>query len=721
MMLKLKNKNIIIPVLLFLFVFSLYIYTAPPEATNYADSNELITASYTLGLPHPPGYPLFLLIGKLFSFLPIGEIAFRYSVFCIFFGALTVVLVYLIIFKILKSIIAALIGALSLAFSYIFWLYSIVPEVFSLLNFFTALLIYFCVCWYQEVKHETEYPFLIALCAALGFLSQQLIVFLAPALFYIIFIIDKKIFLPSKRWLKIIPGFLLGFLPLIYFPLAALRKPVIDYGNTISLQKMWDYLTRRIYGEFTESGSAYLPAKFDLQLSLNQLSYYLKYLVNQFSLIFFLFGLTAILAIIIFLIKDLIKKRKDKNFELKFNHLEIFLLSAFILTGPLLSMYLTIDFSQVGYNVRGAHERMFIFSTVIFAILIGLGAKKILEIIRKINLSVPIVTVILISILVIPLKNNFKLVNKHDFHLGEDFAYNLFINMEPNAIFFTRGDMPSFAAYYYKYLKGERQDVTIIPFSLRDWAIENLKEREPNLWDTESKEFILIIRDIIQDNIDKRPIYFTGIPDSYITMFGLDVNPLLLNPRGLIAQAGRDFEPREEEDFWAKMKWRNSKNIDDYGDWYTKELFEQYVIGSYNSFLLYQKWGYYDLAEKELERLKGIDPNHPNLARAMKFFRLEGKKEREVRPFSLGTSQDYLEQGYKFLRKNQIGEAVGEFSMAKELEPENPLPRLQLAKTYELFGWSKEAIAEYREILKLDPNYQEAKERLMILEELSAP
>ena len=43
------------------------------------DGAELITASYRLGIPHPPGYPTYAMVGWLFSHLPIGAIAWRYS------------------------------------------------------------------------------------------------------------------------------------------------------------------------------------------------------------------------------------------------------------------------------------------------------------------------------------------------------------------------------------------------------------------------------------------------------------------------------------------------------------------------------------------------------------------------------------------------------------------------------------------------------------------
>ncbi len=50
------------------------------------DSGEMIAGSWTLGLPHPPGYPLFDLLGRLFSFVPVGSIAFRYNLFSALLG-----------------------------------------------------------------------------------------------------------------------------------------------------------------------------------------------------------------------------------------------------------------------------------------------------------------------------------------------------------------------------------------------------------------------------------------------------------------------------------------------------------------------------------------------------------------------------------------------------------------------------------------------------------
>src|SRR5262245_21083367 len=82
-----------------LAAFSLYAHTAAPTITwlnGGADSAELVTASYTLGIAHPPGYPLYVLLGKAWSLLPLaGDVAHRYNLFSAFCGALAAALVAL--------------------------------------------------------------------------------------------------------------------------------------------------------------------------------------------------------------------------------------------------------------------------------------------------------------------------------------------------------------------------------------------------------------------------------------------------------------------------------------------------------------------------------------------------------------------------------------------------------------------------------------------------
>ena len=92
---KYKRLNRIITVLIFIVTFIVYFDTMAPTV-SYWDCGEFIAVSHTLGVPHPPGSPFFLLMGRIFSMLPFNEdIAFRVNVISPLVSALAVMLLYL--------------------------------------------------------------------------------------------------------------------------------------------------------------------------------------------------------------------------------------------------------------------------------------------------------------------------------------------------------------------------------------------------------------------------------------------------------------------------------------------------------------------------------------------------------------------------------------------------------------------------------------------------
>ena len=74
--------------------FAVYFYTLAPTVVG-GDSGELITAAHTLGVVHPPGYPLYTVLTKLFTLLPFGEIAWRVNLLSAVSGALAAALLCL--------------------------------------------------------------------------------------------------------------------------------------------------------------------------------------------------------------------------------------------------------------------------------------------------------------------------------------------------------------------------------------------------------------------------------------------------------------------------------------------------------------------------------------------------------------------------------------------------------------------------------------------------
>ena len=90
-------------VTVFVIAFIVYLITMAPTV-SFWDCGEFITCSVTMGIPHPPGAPLYLMIGKIFSTIPFGaDDSYRINLISVLSSALTVLIVYLIIVRLIKE------------------------------------------------------------------------------------------------------------------------------------------------------------------------------------------------------------------------------------------------------------------------------------------------------------------------------------------------------------------------------------------------------------------------------------------------------------------------------------------------------------------------------------------------------------------------------------------------------------------------------------------
>lgn len=170
---------------LFVLAEVIYLMTMAPTL-SFWDCGEFIATAYTLGVPHPPGAPFFLLVGRLFSMIPFFEdIGARVNLLSTLSASATVTLTYLIIVRLivmyrktgpgswdtlekLSAYGGAAVGALSLAFSDSFWFNAVETEVYAPSLFFTALAVWFIVRWYDEEHEEGSERWLMAAMYVIG-------------------------------------------------------------------------------------------------------------------------------------------------------------------------------------------------------------------------------------------------------------------------------------------------------------------------------------------------------------------------------------------------------------------------------------------------------------------------------------------------------------------------------------------------------------------------
>src|SRR5688500_2704500 len=158
----------------------LYVQTAAREIV-VGDSTEFATIALSGGVAHPPGYPLLILLARLFTWLPVGTPVFRVNLVSVVAGAATVGLVVLIARRLGASRAGAAITGLMLAFHPIVWEWSLAIEAFALNAALASTIVYFVVRWHQE-PDRSHFLILAALFGGLATSNHHTIVFLVPSI-----------------------------------------------------------------------------------------------------------------------------------------------------------------------------------------------------------------------------------------------------------------------------------------------------------------------------------------------------------------------------------------------------------------------------------------------------------------------------------------------------------------------------------------------------------
>jgi tetratricopeptide (TPR) repeat protein len=210
---------------LFVFLASLVVFlrTMAPTA-SFWDCGEFIACSYILGVPHPPGTPLFVLIGRVFTLIPsFGEIAARVNFVSALSSALAVWLCFLLIVKLvgywerrheaghstenpwikMGKYVGGVVGSLFLAFSETFWSNAVEAEVYGTSMFLMLLILYLGLMW-MDRKDTPKGDRLLILIAYLGLLSTGIhmtVFMIMPAIFLLVVLVDRQKLLDWRFWI----------------------------------------------------------------------------------------------------------------------------------------------------------------------------------------------------------------------------------------------------------------------------------------------------------------------------------------------------------------------------------------------------------------------------------------------------------------------------------------------------------------------------------------
>lgn len=249
---------------IFIFGLILYIITLAPSVGEIrSDMLEFQLVIYQLAIAHPTGYPLYTILGKFFTLLPIGDIAYRVNIMSAVFGAATVALVYRLILqttipeqkgeyvgiffgKLTRPIniwsihIGGIIGALLLAVSSVFWQQATIAEVYTLNSLFVVTLLLLIITTSTVLSNTTRQILWVVFLYGLSLTHHRTVILLMPALIIYLYLIRQAFFKPKILILSL----MLGLLPLLLYLYLLIRGHIGSLDG--SYQNTWNGFWRHV-------------------------------------------------------------------------------------------------------------------------------------------------------------------------------------------------------------------------------------------------------------------------------------------------------------------------------------------------------------------------------------------------------------------------------------------------------------------------------------------
>ena len=294
-----------------LFVFALYLSTLAPTVLYYDypklfDPAMLQAEAAVLGIGHPSGYPTYMMLTHLFTYLPFVDAAYGVNLASAAFGTLAVAVIYWVGLRLSGNAVAAASGAVALGVSPLFWSQAVIAEVYTLNALFIALVVAVLLLW-RDRRHD-RYGLLAAFLMGLSLTHHLTSGLLIPAGLAFVFLIDRKKLRQTTLLLKGFGLFLLGLLPYLYLPIrAALEAPLNEAdpstpGRFLLLVTGGSYLLKLLADLETGAppGSDEVPSRSQpvLQDVADRLTIHGEYLYGQFPLLLMLAGLLGALYLV---------------------------------------------------------------------------------------------------------------------------------------------------------------------------------------------------------------------------------------------------------------------------------------------------------------------------------------------------------------------------------------------------------------------------------------
>lgn len=431
--------------------FLIYLFTLYPTVSG-GDSGELITNAFTLGIAHPPGYPLYLIMAHFFTWIPVGSIAWRVNLFSAFCSSISILIFSKTLGSVLKNPWIGILMGGFLAFSSLTWQYSVQAEVFSLNQLFVCLLLYEFIQFFENRDKRFFFYFLFTL--GLGLSNHHTLLLLGVPL-GIWMILQEKSLLHPKILLQSSITLLLGLLPYLYLLFAPSRFSMSSWGEIHNFETFLKHFMRSEYGTFQLGVT---PEKSQL---LSGLKYYLIHLSEQT----FYLGPILLLFTLFLLLKNKFQTKIISPILIAF----LFYLITF-------HTFCNIPMESLLY--REVVARFWIQADFLVYFILGFGLYYLLKLFNGL-----LFFGIGILLLFCQVASNYSFSNQRQNHTFQKFVYAVLGTLPKNSILLSYNDTFTFPMIYFQRCEGFRTDIKVFDRELLAtlWMNEKIKRWYPEV------------------------------------------------------------------------------------------------------------------------------------------------------------------------------------------------------------------------------------------------
>ncbi|HVC09353.1 MAG TPA: DUF2723 domain-containing protein [Elusimicrobiota bacterium] len=570
---------------LFLGFFALYLFTAFPALAPYRDSGEMATSAWTLGVSHPTGYPLYIMLGHAMDLVPLGNPAYRLMILSALAGAAAVAAVY-VLSESFFGLWGALGAALLLALNSDFWAVSQVQEMYSLSILLAVILLALALKLGKSYREKVWLGFVFLFGVFLG--NRLEVLMLAPGFLWLtlgdddknkaatwsvfsflvfpaIMALTKKNYpiavliagtalwlCPDKnraRWaLKSAAFGALGLSVYAYMSIRSAAGPWLDWHHTAAFGNLIASVLRTKYGGTLDliSENYRIGQLFGANMVL-----YARHLWRQFSLI----GLAACAA-------GFFKSWRDERRRW------LGLLACWYWSGP---FFLFIANMPPNPHAVAIVQPHYLLSDIILVFWAAEGIAWMAQGVRPALAAAAVAALALVPLAA----GRVRAMDRRGHFFSLDYARNVFLCVPPHGTVIVKEDVPVYNLWFYQTAMGLRPDARVVAQGLSGalWYQNGFEKDHPEAFIGEAESDAGLKQLAAAD----APAFAT--PDAKVPpdMLGSSKS------RGLLIGWPQRYDPKASAALWSLMAFRGDYDYNAYHDFFTSDDIADYSQALYKA------------------------------------------------------------------------------------------------------------------------------------------